>query len=391
MRLNFCLSCLVVVLGIATAKNILNDEVSLFDPILNDGIHSTKCKSGQCPTILGGCMNKNYGYIFIMISILFFGTNFIPVKYYHTGDGMFYQWIMCKAIWIVGFCLLLFRREPVFHPLAVLGGFIWATGNILCVPIINLIGIGLGLLIWCSLNMLHGWATGTFGLYGLKANDIPHPTYNYIGVVFALISVCLYILIKPEDSDEMQAPLRNQSMQDMEADFEDLEDGVFDKLSPSMKRIVGVVLASIAGILFGANFNPVQHVIDHHHNNPKYSQAGLDYVFAHFTGIYITSTGWFVVYSIYKRNKPQVYSEAIIPTLISGVMWAIAQVSWFVSNDCLSFSVSFPLNIGGVCVMGALLGVWFGETKGKRNYTILFLAIIFSFIADFFIVKSQTK
>jgi hypothetical protein len=40
------------------------------------------------------------------------------------------------------------KTGPHFYPLAMLGGVLWCTGNILCVQIINRIGMGVGLLVW---------------------------------------------------------------------------------------------------------------------------------------------------------------------------------------------------------------------------------------------------
>ena len=50
----------------------------------------------------------------------------------------------------------------------------------------------------------------------------------------------------------------------------------------------------------------------------------LDYIFGHFTGILLVSTFWFVVYSVYTRNKPKVYPKVILPALASGIIWGIA-------------------------------------------------------------------
>jgi hypothetical protein len=95
---------------------------------------------------------------------------------------------MCAAIWLFGLfvqiCLL--ATEKVYHPsdstitlmdnltlaertdmysvkffpFAAVGGMLWALGNCLSVPIINSIGLSMGLLIWGAANMLMGWATG---------------------------------------------------------------------------------------------------------------------------------------------------------------------------------------------------------------------------------------
>lgn len=91
---------------------------------------------------------------------------------------------------------------PQFQPLAMVGGVLWALGNLTALPIINVIGLGMGILVWGrenffknffkslntgTTNCLLGWAVSRFGLIGLNAN-IPHyPIVNYFGVIFVLI------------------------------------------------------------------------------------------------------------------------------------------------------------------------------------------------------------
>jgi len=55
----------------------------------------------------------------------------------------------------------------------------------------------------------------------------------------------------------------------------------------------------------------------------------IDYSFGLFTGILLASSFYFVVYGIYKRNKPIVYPKIILPGLLSGVMWGIATSTVF--------------------------------------------------------------
>lgn len=132
-----------------------------------------------------------------------------------AGDGMFYQWVMCTGIWVFGLVLqIVLFFHPLgttlteaggnasaaeielaakpdaysvkFYPVVLLGGALWATGNCCAVPVINSIGLGMGLLLWGSrrsltaasssgvaphrsppcpegcTNMLTGWASGRF-------------------------------------------------------------------------------------------------------------------------------------------------------------------------------------------------------------------------------------
>ncbi len=88
------------------------------------------------------------GYICAAVSVICFGSNYVPVKKFQTGDGMFFQWILCVGIWLTGLVVNLIRDGPKFEPIAMIGGVLWCTGNLTVVPIIKLIGMGLGLLIW---------------------------------------------------------------------------------------------------------------------------------------------------------------------------------------------------------------------------------------------------
>lgn len=69
---------------------------------------------------------------------------------------MFVQWVMAIAIWMCGLCVNAAVGFPPFQPLAMLGGFLWCTGNIMAVPVIRCIGLGLGLLIWGASNLIVG-------------------------------------------------------------------------------------------------------------------------------------------------------------------------------------------------------------------------------------------
>ena len=40
-------------------------------------------------------VSQTVGYIGIACAVFFFGSNFIPIKKYETGDGMFFQFVVC--------------------------------------------------------------------------------------------------------------------------------------------------------------------------------------------------------------------------------------------------------------------------------------------------------
>jgi len=312
------------------------------------------------------------GYGAVFVAVLMFGSNFVPVKKVDTGDGMFFQWIMCSAIWCMGLVVNLATGNPRFHPLAMLGGWFWATGNIATVPIIRMIGLGLGLLLWGNSNLIIGWASSRYGLFGLDSHPPDTVWLNYLGVITCVFSTLCYLGIKAETSkvETLEVnPSEEETMfkDPLAASGEPKSHDFIDNMTAVNKRLVGCILAIAAGIFYGVNFNPPQYIMD----NQSDDDNGLHYIFAHFTGIYVTSTAYFLMYCMYHRNRPVIRAEIILPGFLSGLMWAVADISWFIANDKLSAAVSFPMITTGPGLIGSLWGmVVFGEVKGRRNFVI---------------------
>ncbi len=105
------------------------------------------------------------GLIGVCVSIIFLGSNFLPIKKYKTGDGMFFQLMLATGIWTVGFIVNAARGFPQFYALPMLGGFLWSTGNVNTVPIMKTIGLGLGTLFPNTVLLCLGWAIARFGKY----------------------------------------------------------------------------------------------------------------------------------------------------------------------------------------------------------------------------------
>ncbi|KAM6148185.1 transmembrane protein 144 [Erethizon dorsatum] len=322
------------------------------------------------------------GYLSCFIAILLFGSNFAPLKKYDTGDGMFLQWVLCAAVWLVALVVNLILHCPRFWPLAMLGGCIWATGNIAVVPIIKTIGLGLGILIWGSFNAITGWASSRFGWFGIDAEEVSKPVLNYIGAGLSVISAFIFLFVKSEIPRNTCAtdttPLMGEHVINSAPDPCAGPSWV-DRLSAAHCRLLGCSLAVISGTLYGSTFVPIIYIKDHGRGNDSIyagaSQYDLDYVFAHFSGIFLTSTVYFLVYCIAMKNSPKLYPEAVLPGFLSGVLWAIATCCWFIANHSLSAVVSFPIITAGPGFIAALWGVFiFKEIQGLRNYLLLMLA-----------------
>jgi len=331
------------------------------------------------------------GFVCAGVAVLAFGSNFVPVKKFETGDGVFFQWILCCAIWFAGMVVNIIQGFPKFEPFAMLGGFLWCTGNIMAVPIIKMIGLSLGMLIWGLTNLLMGWGSGNFGILGVNQEKVSSPVLNYLGVVICISSLVVYLFIKT-DLSENQKTVNIEEREGLINDRTTLPDEMepegtswVDKLSNSQKRFAGIFLSIISGMFYGVNFNPPTYLREH-----GGSPNGLDYVFSHFCGIWITSTSYFLIYCMIKKNKPVLYPSVVLPGIFSGILWSLADISWFIANQNLMIVVSFPIITTLPGVVASLWGIFvFKEIQGKRNILFLLLAFTLSITGVILIALSK--
>merc|ERR1711972_200540 len=151
---------------------------------------------------------------------------------------------------------------------------------------------------------------------------------------------------------------------------------------------VGFALALAAGLLFGWTFDmplllmqcakdlskhpgesPEQvGVLCHSSASHKLSQNPFDYVFSHFCGIMATSFATLFGYVVVRRDRAYVPTTIVLPSVLSGVMWAIGQVAWFEANELLSMSIAFPIISTLPGIVALLVGfVFFGEFRSRRS------------------------
>ena len=267
------------------------------------------------------------------------------------------------------------------------------------VPIINFVGLGLGPLIWNSANMVMGWANAKWGLWGEARDDIPHPNLNFVGVGLALLALCMYPFIKITNTNDSGSGSPRSSGSSSRAQVKSGSEGLIGGMgggealleissssvdplnteprepkqrSAASKKLIGCVMAVVAGILFGNAFTPSNY-LKYHKEGPR---VPADYIFSQFIGIFATSTFWFIMYCIYMRGSPLINPRLVLPAFISGAMWAVAQSAWFIANDALEQSVAFPFTTSGPGIVSALWGVFvFGEIRGCRNYIFLCIAV----------------
>jgi hypothetical protein len=363
------------------------------------------------------------GFVCVAAAVLLFGLFSLPTKSHKTGDGLFFQLAMCVGIFFVGGsahvveCAAAGPCAP-FSPLAALGGAIWALSNLLLIPVVNAVGVGRAMLTWGSAEMLTGWATARFGLFGLRPEVPQSVPLNDAGVALGVLSILVLAAASSGDAGAQGYAALGASAHDYAAfgsvyaaigdgapdilasdspksigavparaaaaaadappGWPDWETNGYDvtaTLRPAAKRAFGVVAALVAGALSGSMFTPAQYVCDHAEAFPRASRRLSEHLFSHNTGVLLASVAFFGVYAAATRNRPWASAELALPALASGVCWGLATLSWFAANEALSIPIAFPLVTLGPGLVSLLIGgVFYGEVVGARAAGLLALS-----------------
>ncbi|EGC30078.1 hypothetical protein DICPUDRAFT_50939 [Dictyostelium purpureum] len=329
------------------------------------------------------------GYIGAAVASVFFGSNYVPVKNFPTGNGIAFAWVMSVGIISVAYVAMFIAGSDgknlyLFDPWGLLGGTLWSLGNFCVIPIVKTIGLGLGLLLWCCCSIVAGFFTGKFGLFGLEKQVVSHPAMNWIGFGCIVAAIVFFFFIKPtlenEDTESNSYssivddyPIINEAGYRGSIQSSKLtEKSFFERIPQPMKTMLGIGLAIFSGIMYGVNMVPMQLWKQ---SDP--SANPLSFIFCHFSGIFIFNTIVFFVYAIIKR-PPQVFPQTMLPSFFSGVLWGIANCGLMVATQNLGYTVGFPMGASGPMVVSSIWSVvYFKEIQGVKNLLILLISFLF--------------
>ncbi|KHN85878.1 Transmembrane protein [Toxocara canis] len=323
------------------------------------------------------------GFICCIVSCIAFGVMFTPLRKFDSGDGFFVQWVECSVVFVIGFGVNVVRNFPPFQPIAIIGGLLFTTGNVAAVPLINGLGMGPGMLLWGSMQVIAGWCAGRFGLFHTKPQLVYNPTMNISGLVLVLISGVMFMFVAHESQEEVHL------------DVPKLDGKVFSiknirvNYRMSGKKFFYAGLAIFIGVFHGFMMTPITYIIE---NVPGASPNVLDYIFAHYSSIFAFSTIYYFAYCLYKRNQPHAPANLVLPSAIYGFLWSTGMILFFISNRLLSQVVSFPITTRLPSTIGVLTDVFIFKTiKGVKNLTFLAFAITVGLTGDVLLALSNQK
>jgi glucose uptake protein GlcU len=372
------------------------------------------------------------GYVGALVAGVCFGSNYVPLKNKPAGDGLSVQWLMSVAILAIGYAAMFFSFKVVFVWEGIIGGMLWAVGNALVMPAIALVGLGPAFLLWSSGNLLGGWSVGHFGLFGIQKDSVTLLWLNLIGLFISLVSMVLFVCIKPSlknETAELNVPSEEGEKVSLRVvtEEESTQDGSEDSdvvSSPSgevhsrlhvwdavIRRIVGTVVALCIGLIYSVTFVPFMRWQQAQTTPP----GPLDFIFTHYSGIFIMSSLLFGIYVfvwpwirlLYQQyrvwvgyrekntvfftpDRPSLVLEAIGtasvavhvpsaivgPALLSGLLWGIANAGFMIATSSLGFTVGYPLGVIMPSFVNSFWAVFvFHEIRGARNLLALASAL----------------
>lgn len=324
---------------------------------------------------------------------LLLGTLFVPIKSCPPTDGFAVQLFMCLAAYLTSFGIYVYLEFPGIYSLAMIGGAVWSATNSFAVPIMRHVGMAMFMLFASSISCLTGWAISRFGFFGVPPALPMSNMLNYIGIallilgsaIYPFIKINVFRAVKPLDPHVRVLPMAQLSTP-QNPRKEDVN------MNDSLKKVAAWIGTVLVGLSLGVMTTPVTLLMTRHDIYPLSTEikTSVSFHFSFFTGVVLTSIVVFALYSIARKGKPSVPPRIVLPSMLSGIFFSAVMAFFFVANEQLSPTISYP-----ICMMapGLVTSAWsvfyFKEISGQQNLLLLIIAYIFTLVGVLIITASR--
>jgi len=367
---------------------------------------------------------------------LLFGVQYVPVKKHETHDGSVFQFFLCSGVLLGSLLCVLVRSLVTYGTVSkvslllpgFVGGLFWATSNALVIPLVKIMGLGVGFSMYHVVNLMTGYGVGRFGLpfVGLEPDAAERPWMQDLGVAVLLGSLVLLLAVEgaeaggakerrrtsslggnsgsgpitvaaPLDAGGLGA-LENGTPSNAEAGHRPpapgsgapRDDGLCDplaspwrtqppatELGSSWRRLaVSVPLAIAAGVTTGFNAVPFSAW------SKDLEKRGLPhdsfcYALSQALGIWMTSLAIYLGFATFMkvafRTSP--VHSVIRPALAAGVCWALGNMLMLVAIENLGFAAAYALDAVGPIMVASIIAAFLGEIRRGLQATLFAVAV----------------
>eukprot|EP00913_Durusdinium_trenchii_P029783 g27909.t1 len=286
--------------------------------------------------------------------------------------------------------------------LIVYGGALWALANYLVLPLVKLLGIGLGFSLYHFVNLVVGYGIGRFGIFNMEKLT-GNVEICDIGCCLVLVSFVIMVFVeeagdKQQDLSDRQGLAEStqdelteggRSEQQSNQDFREKytrwrEDHVAPARRHSVIEAAGTVLVSYSTGETGGQLKSVGGFSASAEPNTAAGRVGRKAVGVLLALLAGTLTGvQSVPASLYNQRYAAVAKLSgwrvphapIRPAYLSGCIWAVGFTFMITGISSLGFSIGYTLDAVGPIVIASLLSVFVFKDPSEiseRNQLILY-------------------
>lgn len=284
-------------------------------------------------------MSLAVGLAAALVSIIGWGSNFVPMKRIRQYDPVWFQLVMCASIFVTSLLVSAFFGSFEVSYWAVLSGLLWSAGNLIAIFAVRNSGLARSAPIWMSSVML-----GSF-LWGLLYFKEPISSVA-AGVVGLLLLMCGVIVVSSTSGAS----------------------GAGAKAFAGR----GVLLSLAAGAFFSSYIVP-------------FKLSGLSpmaFLFPMSIGILLGSSLMFLL------GRPSIDRKIVVPGFLTGLMWNVANIASLVATLNLGVAIAIPLTQMALFV-SVLWGImFFREIEGRSRITRVVIGAVVLFAGAVSLVKA---
>jgi glucose uptake protein GlcU len=322
---------------------------------------------------------------------VFYGAQYVPCKKYNTFDGCVFQWLMACGIMLGGVLLetvgLLWLNWPSTDPqvnlYGVACGCIWGFANSLVIPLLHLTGLALGFTLYHIINLVTGYTTSRFGLFGMKQDSGSIPLLRDFGVFVLIISFVALCFVEPENEKK-----ENSKKEDSELTLDGFcvdESGAmtppFNKRekeyfsiwidNPRTRRLVGIALSVFAGIATGLNTMPFD--LWQHNTEEGARMSGIQFVFSQCIGVFLISSLLYWLQASYASFKGKlVHHVPIRPALIGGLLWVLGDITMLYAIQGVGYAAGYTMGAVGPTLVASCISCFIYKEINDKKQRIYF-------------------
>lgn len=283
-------------------------------------------------------MLETAGLLFALVSIICWGTNFVPLKMARRPNLLQFQALMSVGIFALSVAAMLLLNFPFTLTLfGLVSGILWAVGNYLSVKAVSMSGLAKTAPIWMGMVILFSFA---FGIIFFQ-EEVSFLLMGILGIVALLVGINV---VAASGGEKVKGAIK------------------------------GVIFAALAGLLFGFYLIPLK-------------ISGLqpgEFIFSMSLGILAASWAIFFI-----RRGPLNFTN-VKAGLASGAIWNVANISSLFAISSLGLAIGFPITQLALLVAVGWGIFYFKEIRKRSSLVKIILGAVLLVIGAFLLAFSKT-